>query len=262
MSDQPTTSTLTDIEQSTFKAIVAFVTSLGEIFSSSHHELELYDRLIQKTTLKHEMAVRKNIEAFRLFCLTNKNAITTRSYSDLSGTIVYSPNKVFIDVKKILETSDEDTRKVIWLHLLKILAFIDPTTKAREILKENASNESNLIDEIMTKVEANVDLKNTNPLEAVTSIMNSGIFNDLMMGMNNKLQDGSIDLGKLMGTVENLCSNMKGDFGKGGGGGGGGGPDGADLFKIFQTVVAPQIQSLTPAGATSSSSSEPPVVLE
>lgn len=256
MSEQLTTSSLSDIEHSTFKAIVAFVTSLGEIFSSSYHELELYDRLIQKTTLKHEIAVRKNIDAFKVFCLTNKNAITTRNYTELSGTIVYSVNKVFIDVKKILQSSDEDTRKVIWLHLLKILAFIDPTTKAREILKENASNESNLIDEIMTKVEANVDLKNTNPLEAVTNIMNSGIFNDLMMGMNNKLQDGSIDLGKLMGTVENLCSNLKGDFGKGGGGGGG--ADGADLFKIFQTVVAPQIQSLTP----SESSSEPPVVLE
>jgi hypothetical protein len=165
---------------------------------------------------------------------------------------VYSANKVFIDVKGILETADNDTRKVIWLHLLKLLAFIDPTTKAREILKENASNESNLISEIMTKVEANVDLKSTNPLEAVTSIMNSGIFNDLMMGMNSKLQDGSIDLGKLMGTVENLCSNLKGDVG----GGGGGGPDGADIFKMIQKVVAPQIQLPT------SSAENPPLALD
>lgn len=251
MSETTSTSTLTDIEQSTFKAIIAFITSLAEIYSSSYHELELYDRLIQKTTLKHEVAVRKNIEAFRVFCIQNKNAITKRDYSVIDGVIVYSVNKVFVDVKKILEKSDADTRKVIWLHLLKILALIDPTTKAREILKENASNESNLIDEIMTKVEANVDLKNTNPIEAVTQIMNSGVFNDLMMGMNNKLQDGSIDLGKLMGTVENLCSNMKGDFGGSGAGGGG------DLFKIFQTVVAPQIQNIA-----SSSEKTPPVELD
>jgi hypothetical protein len=249
MSETTSTSTLTDIEQSTFKAIIAFITSLAEIYSSSYHELELYDRLIQKTTLKHEVAVRKNIEAFKVFCIHNKNAITKRDYSVIDGVIVYSVNKVFVDVKKILEKSDSDTRKVIWLHLLKILALIDPTTKAREILKENASNESNLIDEIMTKVEANVDLKNTNPIEAVTQIMNSGVFNDLMMGMNNKLQDGSIDLGKLMGTVENLCSNMKGDFGGGGAAGGGGG----DLFKIFQTVVAPQIQNITSSSEKSSS---------
>ena len=241
-------SSLSEVEQSTFKALGAFVHSLAEIYSSSHHELELYDRLLQKTTLRHEIAVRKNIDAFRTFCFSNKNAITSRKYSDLEGTIVYSHNKVFIDVKAILETADDDTRKVIWLHLLKILAFIDPTTKAREILKENASNESNLISEIMNKVEANVDLKSTNPLEAVTSIMNSGIFNDLMMGMNNKLQDGSIDLGKLMGTVENLCSNLKGDLG---GGGRGGGPDGADIFKMIQKVVAPQIQLPSSESSTS-----------
>ena len=48
--------------------------------------------------------------------------------------------------------------------------------------------------------------------------------------MNNKLQDGSIDLSKLMGTVESLCSNIKG--GEPGGGGGG-----ADIFKMIQKIV-------------------------
>jgi hypothetical protein len=225
--------TLSDIEQSSFKTITTFVSELSEIFSSTHHELKLYDRLIQKTTFKHEIAVRKHIESFRLFCSSNRNAIIDRNYSELKGNIVYS-DKVYIDIKSILESSDEDTRKVIWLHIIKICAFVDPSTKAREILKENVSNESNLISEIMTKVEENVDLSsNSNPMEAVTKIMNSGIFNDLMMGMNNKLQDGSIDLSKLMGTVESLCSNLKGCEGMGGGG---------EIFKVIQKLVPPAPQ--------------------
>ena len=226
--------TLTDIEQSTFKTICTFINDLGEIFSD--HELKLYERLVQKTTLKHEIAIRKHIESFRLFCVNNRKAIISRNYVELRDNIVYS-DKVFINIKGILERTDDYTRKVIWLHIIKICAFVDPSTKAREILKENASNESNLISEIMNKVEDNVDLSNnTNPLEAVTSIMNSGIFNDLMMGMNSKLQDGSIDLGKLMGTVESLCSNIKGSDGSSGGG--------SEIFKIIKQIVpTPQPQS-------------------
>lgn len=225
---------LSDLEQSTFKTIATFVKDLGEIFASSYHELALYDRLLQKTTLTHEVGVRKNINAFKTFCVNNRKPIISRNHKEVTGNIVYS-DKVFINIKEILLNADADTRKVIWLHIIKICAFVDPSTKAREILKENVSNESNFIDEIMTKVEQNVDLNTaTNPLEAVTSIMNSGVFNDLMTGMNNKLQDGSIDLGKLMGTVETLCSSIKSEDGMGAMGGMGGG---AEIFKMIQKIV-------------------------
>lgn len=224
---------LSDIEQSTFKTIATFVGDLSEIFASSYHELALYNRLLQKTTLSHEVGVRKNINAFKTFCVNNRKPIISRNYKDVVGKIIYS-DKVFIDIKDIMINADAETRKIIWLHLIKICAFVDPSTKAREILKENVSNESTFIDEIMTKVEQNIDLDSTtNPLEAVTSIMNSGVFNDLMMGMNNKLQDGSIDLSKLMGTVETLCSSIKPD----GDGGGGGGINGSEIFKMIQKIV-------------------------
>lgn len=223
---------LSDIEQSTFKTISTFVKDLAEIFASTYHELALYNRLLQKTTTTHEVAVRKHINAFKTFCVDNRKPIIARKHKDVTGNIVYS-DKVFINIKDIMVNSDADTRKVIWLHLIKICAFVDPSTKAREILKENVSNESSFIDEIMTKVEQNVDLNSTsNPLEAVTSIMNSGVFNDLMLGMNNKLQDGSIDLGKLMGTVETLCTSINT-----GAGGGGTGVNGSDIFKMIQKIV-------------------------
>jgi hypothetical protein len=232
MTNDTSSSTLSEIEQSTFKTIKTFIMDLAEIFSATHHELKLYERLIEKTTLKHEIAIRKHIESFKVFCVANRKSIIERSHTMLTGNIVYS-EKVFINIKSILENADADTRKVIWLHILKICAYVDPSTKAREILKENASNESNLISEIMTKVEETVDLNTANPMEAVTTIMNSGIFNDLMMGMNSKLQDGSIDLSKLMGTVESLCSNIKG----GDGGGGAGGLGGGEIFKMIQQIV-------------------------
>jgi len=52
--------------------------------------------------------------------------------------------------------------------------------------------------------------------------------------MNSKLQDGSIDLSKLLGTVEQLCSNMEG----------GDGTDGKNLFSMLKTLVPIQTQTL------------------
>ena len=69
---------------------------------------------------------------------------------------------------------------------------------------------------MIEKVEENVNIDSSNPLEAVSSIMNSGIFTELLSNMNNGLQDGSLDLGKLVGTVEKLCSSMAPKDGSGG----------------------------------------------
>ena len=45
-------------------------------------------------------------------------------------------------------------------------------------------------------------------MEAVSSIMKSGIFTDLIGGMNNGLSNGSLDLGKLMGAVQGMVGKL------------------------------------------------------
>jgi len=220
---------MTDYNLLTFKAITSFVNDLSEIFSADNFQLKLYQHLINKTTITHEKAIEKHIEAFTTFCIKNREAIVSKDHSKLVDDIRYS-EKVFIDIKGILESTDKETASIIWKHILTISAFVDPSGRAKEILKQNASNESNLITDIINKVEENVDLNHTNPLEAVSSIMNSGVFTDLMMGMNSKLQDGSIDVGKLMNTVQQLCSTIGGADGKGGG---------ADIMNLLKTVIPP-----------------------
>lgn len=220
---------MTDYNLLTFKAITSFVNDLSEIFSADNHELKLYQHLINKTTISHEKAIEKHIEAFTSFCIKNREAIVAKDHSKLIDDIRYS-DKVFIDIQSILESTDKETANVIWKHILTISAFVDPSGRAKEILRQNSSNESNLISDIINKVEENVDLNHTNPLDAVSSIMNSGLFTDLMVGMNSKLQDGSIDVGKLMNTVQQLCSTIgSGADGKGGG----------DILNLLKTVIPP-----------------------
>ena len=38
--------------------------------------------------------------------------------------------------------------------------------------------------------------------------MSSGVFTELISGMNSGIQDGKLDLGKLMGTVQKMCVSI------------------------------------------------------
>ena len=192
-----------------FQTITNFVSELSEMFGEDSHNLKLYNRLITKTTVSHTVAIKKHIEAFSKFCLENKDAILNKNYKAFKNPKVSYSEKVFINFDLIFGLADLDTKKVIWQHILTILAFVDPTTKAREILKKNtdSSKEANFLSDIIDKVEDQID-PNANPMEAVSSIMSSGIFTDLMSNMNNGLQDGSLDLGKLMGTVQTMVTSM------------------------------------------------------
>jgi len=199
----------------TFKAISSFVTELSEIFSEKNHSLKLYTRLLNKTTLSHEVAIKKHIESFRLFCFDNRDALENKNAELFTKPIVEYSSKVFIDFSNIFKEADLETKNIIWKHLLTIAALADPAGKAREILKNSKeSKEANFLSDILEKVETNVT-PNSNPLEAVSSIMSSGIFTELISNMNTGIQDGSLDLGKLMGTVQQMCTSLNVDGGEG-----------------------------------------------
>lgn len=206
----------TDTSLITFKTISNFTNDLGDVFSEKHRPLKLYAHLINKTTLAHDLAIQKHIDAFRLFCVSNREAISKTSSKLSKEKIVYS-KRVFINMKDIFQLADTETTRVIWKHLLTISALVDPAGKAREILKTQAENgdggeEINFLTDIISKVEANVN-PNSNPMEAVTAIMQSGIFSDLVSGMGSGLQDGTLDLGKLMGTVQKMVTKLSDDAG-------------------------------------------------
>jgi len=201
----------TDYNLLTFKAISTFTNDLSEIFGTDYHSLKLYQRLLDKTTITHEKAISKHIDAFKHFCISNRDAILNKNLSKLNNDKIEYSSRVYIDIVSIMKKADTETVNVIWKHLLNISAFVDPAGKAKEILKKNSvdsSNESDFLENIINKVESNINPNSSNPLEAVSTLMSSGVFNDLVSGMNTKLQDGSLDLGKLVGTVEKMCSTL------------------------------------------------------
>ena len=192
-----------------FKAIITFSNELAENFGKHNHALKLYDRLLIKTSLAHDKAIKKHVEIFRLFCLENRDGLLSKDAKKLINCKVVYSERVYIDFGDIFKKADLETTEVIWRHLLTLSALLDPAGNAKEILKNSSENvsEADFLANIINKVESHVD-PNANPMEAVSSIMNSGIFNELLTGMNSGIQEGSLDLGKLMGTVQTMCSSL------------------------------------------------------
>jgi hypothetical protein len=222
-----------------FKHINNFVNELSELFGQTNHPLKLYKRLLDKTTINHTIAINKHVDAFKLFCVENRDLILKKNVSTLKvNSVVYS-DKVYIDFSSIFRSADKETINIILKHLLTISAFLDPTGKAKEILKNSVKGkEADFLNDILTKVENNItpDMA-SNPMSAVSTILSSGIFNDLLSNMNNGVKDGSLDLGKLMGTVQNLVSTLSpSSESKSDGSGGMGGLDIAGIISSLGSI--------------------------
>ena len=205
----------TDISLIAFKAISNFTKSLSEIFGTKQRSLKLYAHLINKTTISHNKPIQKHIEAFRIFCIDNRDAIIEKNIEKLSNIKIVYSNRVYINIQEIFNNSDEETNNIIWNHILTISALVDPGGKAKQILKENSKNDSkneaNFLSDIIGKIDEHTDI-NDDPMKTVSSIMQSGVFTDLIQGMGNGLEDGSLDIGKLMGTVQNMLGSLNVDI--------------------------------------------------
>lgn len=193
-------------ELMSYKAISDFTKELNNI-SEDNHSLKLYVHLLNKTTLSHDKAIRKHIGIFRDFCIINRDGILKKDFLLFKQYRLEYSTRVFIDFKKIFNESDTETTNAIWIHFLTISALLDPAGKAKELLKKSANKEADFLSNIISKVENNVK-PDSNPLEAVSSIMNSGIFNELISDMNSGLENGNLDLSKLMGTVQQMCNGL------------------------------------------------------
>lgn len=212
--------TLTNLNLISFKAINSFVTAINDVFEEKNKGVQLYAHLLKKTTLDHEVAITKHHELFKNFCIENRDAIETKTVSSLVNTEIVYSDKVKFDIIDVFKLEDPDVINIAWKHILTISATVDTAGQAKRVLKDNVStadngNEVDFLGNIIGKIEESID-PDTPPLEAISSIMKSGVFTDLITGMGNGLQDGSIDLGKLMGGVQKMMGDINSDSSGGG----------------------------------------------
>jgi hypothetical protein len=228
-----------------FKAISGFISDLNTVFGAKHKSIALYNRLLEKTGLVNVGPIHKHIDCFRKFFATNKHAMEEKKAELFTDSKISYSDRVYVDVSTVIRQSAPENVSIIWKHLLTIWGLVDPTSQARRILQESIQNsngqdkESQFLSDIIEKVERTVgdqsSADTSNPMAAVSSLMSSGVFTDLISGMQSGLSDGSLDIGKLMGSVQTMMGKMGGG---GGGGGGGGMPDLSAMMSMMGPMMA------------------------
>lgn len=204
---------ISDKDLISFKIIVKFINDLALMYGTKLRPLKLYRRLINKTELDHIDAISKNIEAFRSFCLANREQILTKSKSLVCSRITYS-NRVYIDMTDVFGLVDSENLNVIWEYLLTISASVDPEGRAKDVLKKGIpseggeTNETKLLSDIINKVGSTPGLESGGMMGAFSAITNSGVLSDLTSTMIGGLSSGNLDFGNLLGAVQKMVTDM------------------------------------------------------
>ena len=121
-----------------FNAISCFANSISDEFGGKLAPVKLYAHLLSKTALGHHKAINKHVDAFKDFCIANRDAIYENEVGRIAGDnhrIVYS-ERVYIDVRELLCMADESTKSVIWKHLVWLSALMDPSGRAKDLLQK------------------------------------------------------------------------------------------------------------------------------
>jgi len=210
------TSTESESRILTFKCICNFIKDLNETFGKHQKSLLLYSTLIEKTGIMHEEPIKKHIKIFYQFVKENETNILEKNGSFKTTKITYS-DKVGIDLEPILKMADKDEKEAIFNHLLTLLAVLDPSSTAKEVLKKEIDNkkkmgdkpnEESFLKDIIHKVSDQMDDNVENPLQLMNKMMSSGVFSEIVENMNSSINNGDLDLGKMVNSIQMVMSNL------------------------------------------------------
>ena len=199
-----------------FGKIVDFVSELNVAFGSRFHEVLAYNHLLSKTKVSQKLTIQHHIAAFKEFFDRNKEAILSKDASKIMSHRISFSERVYLDVHALLVQPDLDaeTADAIWKHLLVINASIDPTSEARAILQQlqgSGGAENQFLDGFFNRIQQTVEtsgMPTTDPMTTAAGILQSGVLNDLVGGIDRGVKDGSLDIGKLIGTVQGMLGSL------------------------------------------------------
>ena len=211
------------------EAIKNFILELSKSFPTDK-KIALYNRLLQSPPSEiGTSGISKHITSFDTFLETYGEAIIDKLEIPNNAFIKFNKSeRISIDMTKVLNKSDEETKKIIRMHLLAIRTMINPSKEELEKM-ENAMNvrstgsacekegeftfldrgdnskEGKFISGIFNDMESTFKgVKIDDPAMAIGTLLNSGIVQKLL----GTLQNGDLDLGKLMGTMQKAMGSL------------------------------------------------------
>lgn len=195
-----------------FNAITGFTKDLASEFSQRQHSLALYARLIEHINLSQESAIIRVVDGFISYIGKNQVAIESRDVEKLSNEKIEYSARVFVLLKPLFLQADNDTKEVMWKHLLTIYGLLYPDSQAKDILRKMNSEvknaETEMISNMVQKIVPHLNPDETNPMQAIMGLMSSGVFTELIGTMQKGMDDGSVNMNSLLGQVSTLFSQQ------------------------------------------------------
>ena len=82
-----------------FKIITKIVSQINDMCGENHINIQLYNRLLEKTTLTNTTSIEKHISIFKEFCVSNNESIINRNYNEFESEGVNFSDNIYINFK-------------------------------------------------------------------------------------------------------------------------------------------------------------------
>ena len=202
-----------------FKGIQEFMDQLNDVYGKDNIQINKFCRLIMKTSLTNQKVVARHIVIFDTFLQTNRTAILARSPESFLDFKIQATERIYIDMKEIIEKSDENIRKSIWQHLLNIMYLYNPEdplvkVELKNSMAENDTKENKFLMDTFSKFEnimktnSDSSSEQKDPMAMMGGLLQSGFLNDMMGNINSGVNNGDLNIKSLIGTVQSLLSNL------------------------------------------------------
>ena len=202
-----------------FDSIVTFVSDLWETFGNPKvvSPLSLYYRLINHIKHTDKKAIGKVLSGFQQFFVRHEKTILNPNFNIPRDTVIkFGENiKIVIEIQKFIHKSDPDTKEIIRQHLVTISAILEPNKEKIDELEKRienlnidaSTNEGNFITNIMTQAKNNVGNAN-DPVSAITGLLNSGVIQNMIVGLQTGVSTGQMDVQKLLGSMQSAIGAL------------------------------------------------------
>ncbi len=200
-----------------FKAIREFADQLNDAFGKDDVNVNKVYRILEKTSITNRKVVMRHLVIFHTFLEKNRMAILARSVDDFQMDRIELTDRIGMNLRDIINKSDESTRKIIWQHFFNIMYVFDPEdaivkNELKVAISENDTKENKFLMDTFSKFE---DVMKTSsgeerkdPMQMMNGLMQSGFLNDMIGNINNGVSKGDLNIKGLISTVQNLLGNL------------------------------------------------------
>lgn len=231
-----TSQKLSPSELYAFQIMLDFVSDIKNYFGHQKNPaikaMTLYHRLISKMSFEDKSLITKHIELFKNFCIRNREQIHAKNFAFAVGKIEFT-ERIYIDMPHIFKLasndSDESTSKTLWEYVWSLSALLDSESKTKQLLTASRETESahsvdtckqNIDNDFLSGMMKTIGQSfggmqmpssggATNPMEMMAGLMGSDSISGLVNSVQTNLQNGNIDLGKLMGTMQTMVDTVQ-----------------------------------------------------